>query len=263
MKFFTLVIPFFLCFCQGRESNRHEFEVNTSNQEEAHQTAGVSAGIVYFKAKGTSPEWELNISEDKIAFSSSLPDFSSFNAPHVEAVKAADMNVKKYSVETEAGQMDIQIIQGSCQVADSREGFSYKAEVRIRRGIDSTFTSFEGCGVYVTDPRLNGKWQLYSMKGTEVTSQEYTTRLPELEIKSNGNSFSGFAGCNTISGRIFFERNLLRFTDVVATKMACDAMQYETAFLQALRFSTQYKFEDDRLILSYPDHTTLVFKPKQ
>lgn len=98
MKFFTLVIPFFLCFCQGRESNRHEFEVNTSNQEEAHQTAGVSAGIVYFKAKGTSPEWELNISEDKIAFSSSLPDFSSFNAPHVEAVKAADMNIKKYSV---------------------------------------------------------------------------------------------------------------------------------------------------------------------
>ena len=213
----------------------------------------------YFKAKGSSPQWELQIAEDRIAFTSAQSGFEAFNTPHAAPFKAADMNVKKYALQTEAGMMDIQIFQMPCQIADSREGFSYSVEVRIKRGIDSTFTMFTGCGVYVTDARLHGHWTLHQIKDKVVSSAVLPDSLPWLDIKTNVNSFVGFAGCNTISGRLFFEKNLLRFTDVVATKMTCPAASEETSFLNALKFSTQYSIQGDTLALSYPGHQTLVF----
>ena len=220
---------------------------------------GRSQNVVYFKAKGTSPRWELQIAEDRIAFASDQPGFEAFNAAHVEPTRAADMNVKKYSLQTESGMMDIQIIQTPCQMADSREGFSYKVDVWIKRGTDSTFTTFSGCGVYVTDMRFNGNWTVLQIKDKVVSAKDFPDKLPSIDIKSNANAFTGFAGCNTISGRIFFEKNLLRFTDVVATKMSCPASSQEASFLNALKFSTQYSIHADTLMLSYPGVQTLVF----
>jgi heat shock protein HslJ len=215
--------------------------------------------LPYFKAKGSSPEWELQIAEDHITFTSFQSGFETFMTPHTAPVKAADMNVKKYAVKTEAGTMDIQIFQMPCQIPDSREGFSYSVEVMIKRGVDSTFTTFTGCGVYVTDARLHGHWSLHQIKDKVISSTLPPDSLPWLDIKTNVNSFAGFAGCNTISGRLFFEKNLLRFTDIVATKMTCPAATEETSFLNALKFSTQYSIQQDTLSLSYPGHQMLVF----
>jgi len=215
----------------------------------------------YFKAKGNDPSWILNISNDKIAFEAEQPGFETMQFPHAEPVKVSGyVGIKKYQSKSESAQIEIEIINTACQISESHEGFSYTVKVAIKRNIDSTFIVFNGCGTYITDPRLQERWILEQLKEKPVTLSDFMGQMPSLAIKANGNSFSGFAGCDTISGRIFSERSMLRFTDVVSEKITCDASAMEAAFMQALSFSTQFVVEDKKLTLSNPGGTTLIFR---
>lgn len=81
-----------------------------------------------------------------------------------------------------------------------------------------------------------------------------------MEINSAKNNFSGYAGCNRMSGQIFSEKKLIRFQKIAVTKMMCPDDQNEVAFLKALQKVTQYEIKNNRLYLSNPDEQLLVFK---
>jgi len=57
----------------------------------------------------------------------------------------------------------------------------------------------------------------------------------------------------------FFEKGLLRFTNIITTKMMCQNNK-EDEFLKALKSATSYKIENNRLWLSNPDKLLVVFK---
>jgi len=147
-----------------------------------------------------------------------------------------------------------------CQNANSHERFPYAVTIALKQGKDTTYTYFTGCGLYVTDTSLESKWILDLLKTDTVTAADFNDTLPFVTLRSNGNSFSGYGGCNTIQGRIFSERNLLRFTDFVVSKRTCATTNREKDFINSLKFSTQYVIEGDRLILSNPSGPMLTFK---
>ena len=95
-------------------------------------------------------------------------------------------------------------------------------------------------------------------KKVDVT--DYKEKLPFMEVNSATNSFMGFSGCNTMNGKLIFEKGLLRFTDIVGTKMMCGSNNQENTFLKALRSTTTYKIENNRLWLSNPSGLQLNFK---
>jgi len=70
----------------------------------------------------------------------------------------------------------------------------------------------------------------------------------------------GYGGCNAISGSIFYEKDLLRFSKVVSTLMACAPGNKEGDFTKALQSIATYSIENNRLILSNPSGKLLVFK---
>ena len=74
------------------------------------------------------------------------------------------------------------------------------------------------------------------------------------------NSFSGFAGCNGMSGQLFYEKELLRFTKIITTMMYCGDTNKEREFLKALNSATKYTIENNRLTLSNPSKELMVFK---
>lgn len=215
---------------------------------------------IYFKANSVDPVWSLTISPHLIAFKSQAPNFGVFNSPHTEPVKAMDSNVKKYMLKTEEGTMDIELYKMLCMNEKTGERFSYSVKVSIQHPGDSVATSFNGCGTYVTDPGLEAKWVLYAIGADTVTASQFNDTLPYLYVYARGNSFEGNSGCNTIRGRIFSERSLLRFTDLYLTKRKCGNIAKEEEFTKMLQFSTQYLLEDDKLILSNHAGVTLVFK---
>jgi heat shock protein HslJ/uncharacterized membrane protein len=220
------------------------------------QAENMEKGI-YFKGSGAEPDWSLNISEKTIEFTSLKPGYEVLNGDHVEPIRAMDANVKMYRVETKVGKMIIQIMQQECTNTMSGDKSAYSVRIEFQK--DNKPINLSGCGNYITDYRLHDIWVLEKINGEKVTVADFTKDLPNLEINSTTNTFMGFAGCNRMNGSIFFERGLLRFTNVATTEMACLGNNKEADFLKTLQNVTTYKVENLRLTLTNPSGSELVF----
>ncbi|HLV14372.1 MAG TPA: META domain-containing protein [Xanthomarina sp.] len=211
----------------------------------------------YFRATGTEPFWLLEISSDLVVFTT--PD-DSIKVPHKEPVFAMDANVKMYRIKTEKNQINIQIEQKECANDMSGEVSPYTVSVELKLSANKSFERLEGCGRYITDYRLYDIWALESLNGKSVTKEDFHQEIPVIEINSYENTFMGFAGCNTVSGSLFFEKDLLRFMDVSTTEMLCEKTNKENEFLKALQSSINYSIENNRLKLSNPSKSLVVFR---
>ncbi|UKM63721.1 META domain-containing protein [Flavobacteriaceae bacterium GSB9] len=215
----------------------------------------VNPSDVYFKASGTEPFWSLTISP-KIIKLNTIED--SIVTPHTTPNLAQDSNVKQYALHTEMAQMNIQISQTECTNAMSGAISPYVVKINKKTGKDKKFTSLKGCGKYVTDYRLHDIWVLEELTEKKVSEAPFEKEPPYMEINANLNSFKGYAGCNTMNGKLFFEPGILRFTDITTTKMMCQQNNLENQFLNALKVVTDYKIENNRLWLSNPSKNLMV-----
>ena len=139
---------YLLLFC-ARLFSGHDMHSSTNVAPSSNQK--VEPGVpsfsspdprVFFRAKGTFPTWSLSISELQIAFQSEDIRHPFFNAPYVEPVKVADANIRKYTVHTETGTMEVELAQMLCMNEGSKERFPYSVTVRLKTGVDTDFTSF-------------------------------------------------------------------------------------------------------------------------
>lgn len=223
------------------------------------QKENIEQGI-YFRASGNEPEWSLKISDKSIVFISIKPGFESFSGLHVEPIRAMDANVKMYRVETETGTMSIQIQQQECVNVMSGDKFPYSVRIELAKGKSDQLVTFNGCGTYITDSKLHDIWVLEKMNGENVNRTKFKGESPTIEINSTTNQFHGFGGCNRISGSIFFEKGLLRFTNMISTLMACEPLNRESEFLTSLQSTTSYSVENMKLTLRNQSGIELVFK---
>jgi heat shock protein HslJ len=95
----------------------------------------------------------------------------------------------------------------------------------------------------------NTYWKLLSVNGQAVTVAE-NQREPHFVLHLDDHRLAGFAGCNHLVGRHRIEGEELRFEEVGSTLMACEhGMEAEGVFLNALRDTTRWKIEGERLDL--------------
>ncbi|AOW10225.1 META domain-containing protein [Flavobacterium gilvum] len=213
---------------------------------------------IYFRGNGNEPDWNLKISEKAIEFTSLIKGFDTLTTNHVEPIHAMDANVKMYRVNTNVVTLIIQIMQQKCSNTMSGDKSGYSVRIELIKDNKSTFLS--GCGNYVTDSHLHDIWVLEQINGQKVSLTDFAKELPNLEINTSTNKFLGFAGCNRMNGTIFFERGLLRFTNVITTRMTCGANNKENDFIKILQSTTKYNVENRRLILINNSDEELVFK---
>ncbi len=86
---------------------------------------------------------------------------------------------------------------------------------------------------------------------------------PTLIFDFEKNKVTGNAGCNRYSGD--FEKNgtELKFGMFMVTKMYCDKMNVEKAFLKNLRETASYKIENNQLVfMDASKNILLTFNPK-
>jgi len=259
-----LFLIFSLSGCPGNASKMENNGVSTKkeptreNDPQKNDAIGPAPDIVYFKGVGTEPFWGVEISGEEIKFTSMTNDFETFTAPAVEPIRAADANVKMYAAGIEEGDLKVKIVKGDCSDGMSDKKYGYRVTVQIKGRTDADFKTFEGCGDYITDYRLNDIWVLEKIGEETVTTSDFPNEFPRLEINARENTFFGFGGCNRLTGSIFSERELLRFT-AASTLMACQDTK-ESQFMKALNSSVSYSIGNNRLRLSNPDGILLVFK---
>ncbi|MGJ5642334.1 META domain-containing protein [Formosa sp. S-31] len=232
----------------------------SENSNTLKQTSEVptTKDIAFFKGEGYASEWNLELTEQTIIFSLNTEDSKHYNFPLPEPILAADANIKMYRAETESASIRIQVAMGECETEG--KSFPYKVSIDIKSSKDTEFTSYKGCGYYITDYRLQDIWVLSSIKGIEISPSDFPKELPKLEINTTDNTFNGFTGCNTMRGSIFSERSKIRFTKIITTRKMCLPENKEPEILKALEATTTFKIENKHLYLSNPDTETLVFK---
>ncbi|MEZ4809671.1 MAG: META domain-containing protein [Allomuricauda sp.] len=213
----------------------------------------------YFKATGTEPFWGLKLYDDRVQLSM-MED--TLLTPASQPIRVRDSNISMYRIQTEATQMDIIIAYKECTNAMSGEKSPYTVTIAYKKTGEEETKAFEGCGAYITDYRLHDIWVLEEMNGKTVSKADFNGKdVPNMEININTNRVSGFSGCNRMTGSLFFEKDVLRFTNMATTRMACPNLNAETEFLKTLQSVTSYKMRDSSLYLSNNDQeNTLVFK---
>jgi heat shock protein HslJ len=237
----------------------------TPDERSSQRIAPAATGSdIYFKAVGDDPTWTLMLSPNGIEFRTEATGYQNFSSPHIEPTKAIDSSIKTYRLKTEAGSMDIELAAMICQNESSHERFTYSVSIALQQGKDTSIHYFNGCGKYITEPDLEFKWVVRQIGPDTVTTAQFNDTLPYLLIYSRANSFEGYGGCNKINGRLFSERNLLRFTNLYLSKRQCETLAREEEFVKALQFSTQFEIIGDRLVLSnYNGVTMILTKVKQ
>lgn len=106
---------------------------------------------------------------------------------------------------------------------------------------------------------LTGTWKLVSYGPLD----SMTTAVPEAEAKLTFNddgTVTGSGGCNSMGGAYAVNEEMVTFSDVTSTLMACDEprMAQEGAVAQVLRGSAQFEIKDQTLTL-VSGGTALVF----
>jgi len=228
---------------------------NSNMKETTSQTTSDEEDLtVYFKATGNEPFWGLKIGKDKTVFTSLIEGMESISFKSVEPIRAMDANVKMYKVNNGKTSATVTIQQFDCQDSMSGEKSPYTVKVEING------KTLNGCGKYITDYRLHDIWVLEELNGKKVSLTDFQRELPRIEIHAAENRFMGFGGCNSISGSIFYEKDLLRFSNMVSTLMACAPGNKEDEFTKALQSTITYSVGNNRLTLSNPSGKLLVFK---
>jgi heat shock protein HslJ len=93
------------------------------------------------------------------------------------------------------------------------------------------------------------EWRLVDIGGQPGPAGAETTRHPGFTLLADGRKVQGSAGCNRIRGTYKLDGEKLKFGPLATTRMACPAMETETAFLKALEATTRYEVNGSSLTL--------------
>jgi len=104
-------------------------------------------------------------------------------------------------------------------------------------------------------------WVLVEMKGVPV-QQSGGRRDAHIVFEVAEKRFTGNGGCNQINGNYTLDKNEIKFTDVIATKMACNDIEFENTFLSTLSSIDRYEVNGNDLLLKKKRETVLVLRPK-
>jgi heat shock protein HslJ len=105
-----------------------------------------------------------------------------------------------------------------------------------------------------TDKELINKyWKLVEIMGKPVVFENKSNKEPHITFKEEGNTVSGFFGCNGFSGTFQLKQgNRISFSGVISTLKMCigESMEVEKQFNQVLQTADSYYITDNVLTLN-------------
>jgi heat shock protein HslJ len=123
------------------------------------------------------------------------------------------------------------------------EGLSDDNEGHMKKNIGLILIAFSIISILTTgvfaQPRLTKyAWELTQLNGRDMGHSNASLYFDEAKKGFNGN-----AGCNRMSGSYSVNRNAIKFSKIITTKMFCSkpgVMQEEADFTRALSAATRY-----------------------
>lgn len=208
-----------------------------------------------FKAIGHSPEWKVKLENDKITYADIR-----LNQPIDYRLNTVyDSNQVTYTgVDSLGNKILISLIKLDCR--DQFEGKTRPFRVSVSRTNSSSELGQNGCGEYVEDSRLAGKWSIRKMNGKKV-GKTNNGNYGYLTFDIENNKVGAQISCNTIGASYVLEKNILHFNkNAMTTLMMCNKnMDLENKLIKNISDSSLvYGFiEDDLLVLQSENKVVL------
>jgi heat shock protein HslJ len=86
------------------------------------------------------------------------------------------------------------------------------------------------------------------------------TKSYYINIDEKHQSFTGHAACNTIGGSMIVKGNTIKFTNIIATEMACENMHIEKLFIDNLLNATSYSIKGGELFLYHSNELLMTLE---
>jgi heat shock protein HslJ len=96
--------------------------------------------------------------------------------------------------------------------------------------------------------QMVGGWEVINMRRQQKAELETLSNV-HIELKSDS-TFTGRGGCNNIRGKFSVKGSSIRFGSIISTKIACDNLDKENAFLNLLENRiSEYTYKGNELLL--------------
>jgi heat shock protein HslJ len=105
------------------------------------------------------------------------------------------------------------------------------------------------------------RWVVTEMKGIPVQLSG-GRRDAFIDFRINEKRFTGNGGCNQINGNYSVDKNNIHFSEVISTKMSCEDIAFENAFLDLLNKVDRFEQNEDRLLLKKKRETLLILSSR-
>ena len=128
--------------------------------------------------------------------------------------------------------------------------FSFMVNVDLKLKGEKSFTTFKGCGDYVPDPRLHGKWIIIKADTILISKDQFKDKQPELNIDVYQRKAWGNDGCNSFNGVASSRENEIIFGMMATTMMACPNMDTSSVITRSfVNKNLNYKFKKQLVFL--------------
>lgn len=99
-------------------------------------------------------------------------------------------------------------------------------------------------------------WKLVRLNGKTIKNNQNSEL--HIHIRPKKNQVSGYSGCNRFNGTFSVYGNVLKFSELGSTKMACPSPNPEAEFISALKEVYYYTIQQETLILSSQENKVLL-----
>ncbi len=167
--------------------------------------------------------------------------------------------LRRFISSDEDSELVIQLHQTECFTANKQK-LNFSVAVDIIKTSTGQTKTYYGCGDYVPDYNLHGKYRIIEFQGNELKREDFVHNFPVFEMNIIEKYLVGSDGCNSISANFSVEHKSIRFGPFLSTLMSCGQLglgEEITSFLDNQTFT--YFFEDEhRLTLLKDDKVVLV-----
>ncbi len=242
-----------ICSCKPSENKEEQIPIVI---EDTTFLVKKSLAAINFYALGQEPFWSINLLQDSIVQFTPAPDAAEIKLQWQEQQQIG--GIKRYTLEGDGQRLTITIRPDSCQDTMSGQMFDHIVTAAYRNSDSNSLTNYTGCGEYVPDYRLTGRWELEMVQGNIIHQENGLRETPYLNISPFDKSFDGNAGCNNISGSLAIEGERLFFSNIRTTRMACPSPLEET-LVQALGRVSRFTIKKNQLVLYQEDQQLAIY----
>jgi len=198
-------------------------------------------GVIFF-ALGSEPSWSMDINKNNhVEFTA--PDGKQFVSDSIAKFTSTGTKSTGYRSSNEMGELMIRLSEDTCSDTMSDESFSFQVSADVKLKGEKEFTRYQGCGDYVPDQQLHGKWRIVKADTLLLGADQFENKIPELNIDAYKGQVFGNDGCNSFMGQIKFRDKEIIFGMLAETMMACPNMDISSIITRA--------FSDKKLTYVY------------